>query len=339
MRIETAFDHREMKRALSEDLRDGVPDRGLRTGMQRWDERMMMEEGGLYTLAGPTNHGKSSLALALAMRAAETGVGVFICSLEDKFRLMTSRIVGWQCGINPRNLRRSVLRPEQHDWVMGGGIDRLPNLNIICRTDRRHIDDIVTSYDAAQELGCKLMVIDYVQGISGGSGDRRIQVGEYCGKIRDAGDRTGIATLLLSQLRRRANETDEPNLSMLKEAGELENASDGVAFIFREETGIRCWVAKHKDDFDSSKWELRRDLNRGGVLVEVGPGGRALEPIRPPPWESDDDQNDSRFGPAVQQPGHQQGGGGEFADTDFGEAPENGAGEYSPGWANRHDVR
>ena len=294
------FDHEAMKISLAEDLESGQSDPRLITGLRYWDDRVMMEAGNLITVAGATNHGKSSLALSVALSCAGRGIGVSYISLEDKFRLMRSRVIGWQAGINPRHLRRNDLRPEQRAWAQGGGIERLPTLPLVVRTDLRRVDDIVKNIHDAKELNHQMVVVDYVQAISGGkANDRRIQIGDYCAQIRDAGDQVGVTILMVSQIRRRANESDRPTLSMLKEAGELENASDAVVFIFRDDQDnrIESWVAKHKDDFTSSPWQLRRDMNWGGALVEVDAMGRAVAPFERHPWEeTDDDRSSFEFG-------------------------------------------
>jgi replicative DNA helicase len=126
--------------------------------------------------------------------------------------------------------------------------------------------------------GCKLVVIDYIQLIKAPKeiSDRRLQVSHVSNEICRMSKQLNIPIVVLAQVGRAA-EGEAPTLSHLKESGSIEEDSDIVMLLHREDRAAEkmdVYIAKFRDG-EMSKTEL--SMRRGAVYstgdreFKVGP--------------------------------------------------------------------
>jgi replicative DNA helicase len=114
--------------------------------------------------------------------------------------------------------------------------------------------------------GCKLVVIDYIQLIKAPReiSDRRLQVSHVSNEICRMSKQLNIPIVVLAQVGRAA-EGEAPTLSHLKESGSIEEDSDIVMLLHREDRAAEkmdVYIAKFRDG-EMSKTEL--SMRRGAV--------------------------------------------------------------------------
>ena len=191
--------------------------------------------GELIILAGRPSHGKSALALVLA-RAASEKVPVWFVSLEMTRQSLAQRAVASEAGIELTKLRSGEV--EDPDWPkLRAAMDRLRPL-------RLHLDDRggQTVSDIRRAVAGKrgIVVIDYLQLLrppreAMAYGNRVQEVGAISRSLKSLAHEHGVTVVALSQLSRQVESRSDktPQLSDLRESGEIEQDADQVWFLWR----------------------------------------------------------------------------------------------------------
>ena len=123
---------------------------------------------------------------------------------------------------------------------------------------------------ASSNYGLDLVIIDYLQLISGGSkyaGNRQQEVSEISRALKILAMELNIPVIACAQLSRTVEGRDDkkPLLSDLRESGSIEQDADIVAFLFRED-----YYDKEKAiDENTSKAELIIAKHRNGPTKDI----------------------------------------------------------------------
>ena len=233
----------------------GVRDASAGPGSDlRWDEIVAIEPEGdeqVYDLTIPELHNfvagdvfvhNTSFALGMVAHAAlEANRPVLFFSLEMSNLELSQRLLCAEARVDSSRVRNGQLQSE--DWTkisraMGRlaeapiWIDDNPNLTIMeIRAKARRLKSQIG------DLG--IIVIDYLQLMTGRSNaeNRQVEVSELSRGLKILARELETPVVALSQLSRglemRADK--RPMLSDLRESGSIEQDSDVVMFIYREE--------------------------------------------------------------------------------------------------------
>ncbi len=233
----------------------GVRDASAGPGADlRWDEIVAIEPEGdeqVYDLTIPELHNfvaadvfvhNTSFALGMVAHAAlEANRPVLFFSLEMSNLELSQRLLCAEARVDSQRIRNGQLQAD--DWTkisraMGRlaeapiWIDDNPNLTIMeIRAKARRLKSQIG------DLG--VIVIDYLQLMSGRSGaeSRQVEVSELSRGLKILARELETPVVALSQLSRglemRADK--RPMLADLRESGSIEQDSDVVMFIYREE--------------------------------------------------------------------------------------------------------
>ena len=225
---------------------------GLPTGLIDMDKLMGgLHNSDLLILAGRPAMGKTALATCIAFNVArkmqeenkksDTKQGVAFFSLEMSAEQLAGRILSTYTHIGGQAMRTGKLTGEQFDEIAGAlsmlnslplYIDDTPGItvNTIKNRARRLKRD--------KEKGLGLIVIDYLQLISGGGrSENRVQeLSEITRALKIMAKELNVPVLVLSQLSRLVEQRDNkrPQLSDLRESGSIEQDADIVMFVYRE---------------------------------------------------------------------------------------------------------
>jgi len=222
--------------------------RGLPTGFIDFDAKTGgLRPGDLLIVAGRPSMGKSTLAINMAEHAAlKEGIraSVAIFSLEMPAEQILTRMLSSVGSVNLGNIRSGKL--SEDDWPrITGATKQLQDAKIF-------IDDTpaltptelrARSRRIKREHGLDLIVVDYLQLMSGGGGkryeNRTQEVSAISRGLKALAKELEVPVVALSQLSRapetRGSGDHRPQLSDLRESGSIEQDADLVMFIFREE--------------------------------------------------------------------------------------------------------
>jgi replicative DNA helicase len=236
---------------------------GIPTGYRDLDDLTGgLQNSDLLLLAARPSVGKTAMALSLAYNIAniaQRGVGIF--SLEMSREQLVQRLLAMHTGIDMQRFRAGTLRGHEIPLAIEGmgmlaslpiEIDDTPGLSIgELRARARRM---------CAEHAIDVLIVDYLQLLSGGrKNDNRVQeVSEVSRGLKALARELNLPLIALSQLSRavEGRQSHVPLLSDLRESGSLEQDSDIVMFIYREELYDRetdkkgiaeLHIAKHRN--------------------------------------------------------------------------------------------
>ncbi|MBW1812768.1 MAG: replicative DNA helicase [Deltaproteobacteria bacterium] len=234
--IEKSIDTLE-KRQRNKSLVTGVP-----TGFKKLDtDTSGLQKSDLIIIAARPGMGKTAFALNIARNAAiESNIPVSVFSLEMSKEQLAMRLLSSEAKVNSTRIRGGFL--NQDDWhQINNAAGRLYEAPI-------YIDDSPSL--TALELRAKarrmkmekdigIIIIDYLQlmKIRGMAERRDLEISEISRSLKALAKELDIPVVALSQLNRKLEERSDkrPQLSDLRESGALEQDSDVVMFIYRDD--------------------------------------------------------------------------------------------------------
>ena len=273
---------------------------GVTTGLKDVDKKL----GGLHAsdlliLAGRPSMGKTALATTMAFNAAryykstdnpeDRGKMVAFFSLEMSAEQLATRILAEQSKINSHNIRTGGLSNDDFTRLVVASqevsnmplyIDDTPAVTVSAiRTRCRRL---ARQSKTAEHHGLGLIVIDYLQLIAPARGERsenRVQeISAITRGLKALAKDLNVPVMALSQLSRAVEQREDkrPQLSDLRESGTIEQDSDVVMFVFREQYYLERSEPSQKPDESSERfherytqWQERCELahNIAEVLV------------------------------------------------------------------------
>jgi replicative DNA helicase len=289
---------KETLRRLDVTLKRGGGISGVTTGFIELDNLLGgLQNSDLLILAARPSMGKTSLAINFALKAAEAFIedakkdgsakpkSVAIFSLEMSAEQVAARMLSVKTGINGSKIRLGTTKPEEF-MSLSRESNYLNQLPIF-------IDDTAAiSISALRTRARRLkrqhnlgfVVVDYLQLLTGsGNSDNRVhEIGEISQGLKAIAKELDVPVLALSQLSRavESREDKRPQLSDLRESGNIEQDADVVMFIYREE----YYLERRKPVSDPDKmleWQLAHDKvhNTAEVIISKqrnGPIGSKL---------------------------------------------------------------
>jgi replicative DNA helicase len=213
---------------------------GLETGFKELDAMTAgFQNGDLIILAARPSMGKTLLALNIAEHVAiDNKLPVAIFSLEMLKQPLIERMICSRGNILAENLKRGELTQEQIARV-SDATAQLYNAPLILDSHILSTMEIrAKCRRIKRKYGLSLIVVDYLTKIKKGKGENNtLQVGQISQDMKNIAMELNVPVLLISQLNRNLENrpNKRPNLSDLRESGEIEQDADVVLFIYRDE--------------------------------------------------------------------------------------------------------
>ena len=215
---------------------------GVGSGFSDLDSKTSgFQSGDMILIAARPSMGKTTFALNIAEHAAlREHKSVVIFSLEMSKEQLAYKLLCSEANVDMLKLRTGTL--EDKDWeniaMAAGPLSKA----------KVYIDDTagVTVMEMRSkcrrlkiEYGIDLIVIDYLQLMSGGAGsdNRQQEVSEISRSIKALAKEMECPVIALSQLSRAPEQRADhrPMLSDLRESGSIEQDADIVMFLYRDE--------------------------------------------------------------------------------------------------------
>jgi len=247
---------------------------GLSTGFPKLDEMSSgLQDGQLIVIAGRPGTGKTSFALSLVRNIAlkeDAGVGLF--SLEMTKEQLLERLLCGEGRVNLHQLRGGfVPSGKWRDIATAAGKLQESTIVIDDMPGNAILDVKAKARRMKAEHDINLLVVDYLQLIEGKNNvnTREQEIAHISRSLKGIARELRIPVVALSQLNRSVErrESKKPRLSDLRESGAIEQDSDIVAFIYRED----YYEEEEEEENDStvSKTELIIGKQRNGPLGTI----------------------------------------------------------------------
>ena len=217
---------------------------GIPTGFIDLDYKMSgLQPSDLILVAARPSMGKTAFVLNIAQHVAfkvEKTVAIF--SLEMSKEQLVNRLFALESQVDSQSLRTGNLKDT--DWeklIEGAGIIGRSNL-IIDDTPGISISEMRSKCRKYKlEHGLELIIIDYLQLMSGSVGgrseSRQQEISDISRSLKALARELNVPVIALSQLSRAVEQRPDhrPMLSDLRESGAIEQDADVVMFIYRDD--------------------------------------------------------------------------------------------------------
>ncbi|MDP3487465.1 MAG: replicative DNA helicase [Bacillota bacterium] len=215
---------------------------GVPTGYQMLDRLTHgFQKGDLIILAARPSVGKTAFSLNLSLNAAvRHQIPVAFFSLEMPKEQLAMRLLCAESVVRSEAVRNGNLTDKEWERLARGiqelssakiFIDDTPALSVMeMRSKARRLK---------MEENIGLIVVDYMQLLRypHKSDNRQQEVAEITRTLKALARELEVPVLALAQLSRASEQRSDrrPNLSDLRESGEIEQAADLVMFLYRED--------------------------------------------------------------------------------------------------------
>ena len=265
---------------------------GVTTGLRDLNRKLGgLQPSDLLILAGRPSMGKTALATNIAFNAAQAfaksggkeGASVAFFSLEMSSEQLATRILAEVSEVASEKIRKGEVRDTEFRRFVEASqmlasipfyIDDTPALSIAqVRTRSRRLQ---------RQFGLGLIVIDYLQLLRGSSASaaqsRVLEISEITRGLKALAKELSVPVLALSQLSRAVEQRDDkrPQLSDLRESGTIEQDSDVVMFVFREEYYIERRMPSEGTP-EHMTWQA--DMEKAHNIAEVIIGKQRHGPV------------------------------------------------------------
>ena len=217
---------------------------GIATGFLDLDYKTAgLQPSDLILVAARPSMGKTAFVLNIAQYAAfHSDLCTAIFSLEMSKEQLVNRLFSLESRVDAQKLRSGNL--DDSDWeklIEGAGVIGRSKL-IIDDTPGISISEMRSKcrkYKLEHDL--KLIIIDYLQLMSGSSGkgseSRQQPIAEIPTSLKALARELHLPVIALSQLSRQVEQRPDhrPMLSDLRESGAIEQDADVVMFIYRDD--------------------------------------------------------------------------------------------------------
>ncbi len=242
---------------------------GVATGFDDFDERTAgLQQSDLIIVAGRPSMGKTAFAINIAEHAViKEKLSAVVFSMEMPGEQLAMRMMSSLGRIDQHKVRTGKL--DDDDWP------RLTSAVEILKDANLFIDDTPALTPAELRARCRrisreyqldLVIIDYLQlmHIPGTSENRATEISEISRSLKAMAKELKVPVVALSQLNRSLEQrpNKRPVMSDLRESGAIEQDSDVIAFIYRDEV-------YNEDSADKGLAEIIIGKQRNGPIGTV----------------------------------------------------------------------
>lgn len=247
--------------ALIAARQSGTVPQGIPSGLAALDEIIGgFRPGQLVTICGRTSMGKTAVAGQLVLNADTAGHATLVASIEMGLEELTDRWISTVAQVKTNDLRHGTLSPRDVERV-ADGLDRLTATRIhVLDEPAATVASIRAAARKVPNLG--LLVVDYLQLLTPTQrrDNRQVEVSEISGALKRLARDLDVPVLSLAQLNRgvEARADKRPMLADLRESGAIEQDSDIVLGLYRDEY-------YHPDSVDRGLMEIIVLKQRSGA--------------------------------------------------------------------------
>ncbi len=250
---------------------------GLSTNFTDLDQKLGgLHPSDLIIIAGRPSMGKTSLATNIAFNVAKNAYNktekessVLFFSLEMSSEQLATRILSEQAKISSNEIRKGNLSENDLDTLVDASkkileiplfIDDTPAINIATLSSRAR--------RLKRKHGLGVIIVDYLQLLRPAKYSRNesrvLEISEITQGLKALAKEMNIPIIALSQLSRQVEQREDkkPLLSDLRESGSIEQDSDVVMFIYREEYYLEK-AAPTPGTADYIEWQQKMDEIHG----------------------------------------------------------------------------
>jgi replicative DNA helicase len=214
---------------------------GTSTGYRDLDTMFNgFHRGDLWTVAGRPGTGKTSLLLCFGANVARFGGRVLLPSLEMPLDQLVTRLLAMETGVNAARLRNFKVTPQEAGRITEA-IGRISNWPLwVWDVESLTVGELRSHAKRIRhEHGLDLILADYVQLMHEPRliENRVLELSYITRRMKSLAKDLNCTVVQGAQLSRDVEKRADkrPHLADLRESGSIENDSDVVVFLYRDE--------------------------------------------------------------------------------------------------------
>ncbi len=212
---------------------------GIKSGLNIDYVTNGFQNGKFYVIAARPSMGKTALALEIMRRMAREKQDTAILSLETSPESLGFRLLSQVSGVESEKLLNASLNDDELQRMLNGAAE-LSQYGI-------YIDDTLTMTDSQlrakarvlkQKYNIKALFIDYLQLLLSKGNNREQEIAKVSRMCKVVAKELDIPVIALAQLSRAVEQRGgdkRPQLSDLRDSGQIEQDADVVMFLYRPE--------------------------------------------------------------------------------------------------------
>jgi replicative DNA helicase len=244
---------------MEERVKSGNKMKGISTGWKSLDKYIGgWNKGNLVVVGGRPGMGKSALGLNFCIDGQHYAKHLFV-SVEMSADELAERMLADLNNIENTKIRNANVTLSDLERMSQSIFNA--NFHIIDTKDNNVYNIISLLKVHRAKYGLDVVVIDYLQKLDAGGKDMRTNVGMASTALKNFARELGITVIALAQLNRDGKNA-RPELTELKESGQIEQDADVVLFPFRP-----SYYEEVKPDIEDAVVIVAK--NRHGRLCDI----------------------------------------------------------------------
>jgi replicative DNA helicase len=216
----------------------------------------------LYVLAARPSMGKSALTLNFLLSAARNDSRAYMHCLEESLVSFSARMLSNLSLVDNEAIQRGRILPAEWQAITDatGKLSKLKiHINDKTGVTAKQICESVHKLNAKEKVD--IVFVDHLQDIARSQDSWHHDISESCAQFKNLAKDLKIPVILVSQLNRGVEQRQDkrPQLSDLKESGDIEAKADVVMLLYRDEY-------YNPNTIDESVLEVKISKNRDGRL-------------------------------------------------------------------------
>ncbi len=195
--------------------------------------------GDLWVIGGRPGAGKSAVVCNSVYHDGLAGVPSLLIEREMRTQELMERLICIDTGIPNTNIRLGLINKDQIVMIRDS-LEKLKKMPIYLDTNYRasdpyYVESVVNKFHNTH--GIQNVYLDYIQLLAERDDTQTQEIGKLTRLFKIMSNELGICSILLSQLNRNVEfrEDKRPMLSDLKQSGSLEEDTDFVIGLYRDE--------------------------------------------------------------------------------------------------------
>jgi len=245
---------------LENRIKTGNLMKGLKTGWLTLDKYIGgWNKGNLVVVGGRPGMGKSALGLNFCVDGSPYAKFLFV-SIEMSEDELAERVIADYSNIENYKIRNAKLNNQDLEYV-SNELFKQNEFHVIDTKDNNVYNILSLLKIHRAKYGLDVVVIDYLQKLDAGGKDVRQNVSNASTALKNFAREMGITVIALAQLNRDGKNA-RPELTELKESGQIEADADVVLFPFRP-----AYYQDVKPDIEDAVVIISK--NRHGKCVDI----------------------------------------------------------------------
>jgi replicative DNA helicase len=205
---------------------------GLSTGWRYLDKYIGgWNKGNLVVIGARPGMGKTALGLNFCIEGCPFAKYVFV-SVEMSDEELAKRQISYFSKVENYKIRNATMSLKEVENISKQLYNQEYDYDVIDSKDNNVFNIISMLKLQKAKKGLDVVVIDYLQKMDAGERDTRKNVSVISTALKNFARESGITVIALAQLNRDGKD-DRPQLTDLKESGQIEQDADVVLFPFR----------------------------------------------------------------------------------------------------------